>query len=63
MSDSPQLIRVTLGTGKGLAFAVDGRVVDSGPGVPCGGYVYCLPWQGGTGEDVISSPGFEQRYR
>ena len=58
-----RVIGLTLGTGIGSAFAVDGRIVESGAGVPPGGYIYCLPWRDGTIEDVISSRGLQQRYR
>ena len=58
-----RVIGLTLGTGIGSAFAVDGHLVESGPGVPPGGYIYCLPWRDGIIEDVISSRGLQQRYR
>jgi glucokinase len=58
-----RVIGLTLGTGIGSAFAVDGRIVESSAGVPPGGYIYCLPWRDGTIEDVISSRGLQQRYR
>ncbi len=43
-----RVMGLTLGTGVGSAFVVDGRIVTTGPGVPAQGYVYCLPWNGGT---------------
>lgn len=46
---------LTLGTGIGAAFAVDGRLVTDGPGVPAGGEIWNLPYQGGIVEDFISS--------
>ncbi len=58
-----RVIGLTLGTGIGSAFAVEGRIVDSAPGLPPGGYIYCLPWGEGTIEDVISSRGLQRRYR
>jgi glucokinase len=58
-----RVIGLTLGTGIGSAFAVDGRIIESGAGVPPGGYIYCLPWREGTIEDVVSSRGLQRRYR
>jgi glucokinase len=56
-------VGITLGTGVGSAFALDGSIVDHGPGVPHGGEVYCLPWDGGTVEDTISTRAIQRRYR
>ncbi|MBZ5565109.1 MAG: ROK family protein [Acidobacteriia bacterium] len=58
-----RVIGLTLGTGIGSAFAVDGRIVIAGPGVPPHGYIYCLPWKEGTVEDTLSSRGLQGRYR
>jgi len=58
-----RVMGLTLGTGLGSAFVVDGRIVTSGPGVPPEGYVYCLPWNGGTIEDEISARGLQRRYQ
>lgn len=46
---------LTLGTGVGSAFAIDGRAVTSGSGVPPGGEIWNLPYAGGTVEDLIST--------
>ncbi|HEY1802854.1 MAG TPA: ROK family protein [Terracidiphilus sp.] len=48
-------IGLTLGTGIGSAFAVDGDLVTEGPGVPTSGEIWNLPYQGGIVEDFISS--------
>lgn len=48
-------IGLTLGTGIGSAFAVDGQLVTTGPGVPSGGEIWNLPYQGGIVEDFIST--------
>ncbi|HVN93625.1 MAG TPA: ROK family protein [Terracidiphilus sp.] len=48
-------IGLTLGTGIGSAFAVNGALVTDGPGVPPGGEIWNLPYQGGIVEDFISS--------
>jgi glucokinase len=48
-------VGLTLGTGIGSAFAVDGQLVTTGPGVPSGGEIWNLPYHGGIVEDFISS--------
>ncbi len=48
-------VGLTLGTGIGSAFAVNGHLVTEGPGVPSGGEIWNLPYRGGTVEDFISS--------
>jgi glucokinase len=48
-------VGLTLGTGIGSAFAVEGRLVTDGPGVPSGGEIWNLPYQGGIVEDCVSS--------
>ncbi len=46
---------LTLGTGVGSAFAVDGRAVTEGAGVPSGGEIWNFPYGDGTVEDLIST--------
>lgn len=46
---------LTLGTGVGSAFAVDGHAVIVGDGVPPGGEIWNYPYAGGTVEDLIST--------
>jgi len=48
-------VGLTLGTGIGSAFAVDGHLVTEGPGVPSSGEIWNLPYRGGIVEDFISS--------
>jgi glucokinase len=48
-------VGLTLGTGVGSAFAICGRLVEDGAGVPHGGEIYCLPWNEQTVEDEIST--------
>jgi len=48
-------IGLTLGTGIGSAFAVDGSLVTEGPGVPQGGEIWNLPYRGAIVEDFVSS--------
>ncbi|GAB4321600.1 MAG: ROK family protein [Candidatus Sumerlaeia bacterium] len=56
------VIAVTLGTGLGSAFQREGRVVESGPGVPPEGWFYSTPWGDGTAEDCFSTRGLLRRY-
>lgn len=46
---------LTLGTGCGSAFAVDGRIATSGPGVPDGGFVYPLRHGDHTVDELVSA--------
>jgi glucokinase len=55
-------VSITLGTGIGSAFAVDGRVVRDGDGVPNGGEIWNLPYHGGILEDQISTRALQQSY-
>jgi len=56
-------VGITLGTGIGSAFAVDGRVVTEGPGVPAGGEIWNLPYEGGIVEDSLSSRAIQKNYQ
>jgi glucokinase len=53
---------ITLGTGIGSAFAVDGRIVTTGKGVPPGGEIWNLPFAGGILEDAVSSRSIRSDY-
>ena len=55
-------VGITLGTGVGSAFAVDGHLVTSGPGVPPGGEIWNLPYEGGIVEDLISTRAIQGGY-
>jgi glucokinase len=55
-------VGITLGTGLGSAFLVDGRIVDSGPDVPTDGALYLVPFRGADVEDRISRRGLLARY-
>jgi glucokinase len=59
----PRAVGITLGTGIGSAFAVDGRVVTSGPGVPPSGEIWNLPYEGKTVEDFLSTRAIQENYR
>jgi glucokinase len=56
-------VAITLGTGIGSAFAVDGHVIREGTGVPPGGEIWNLPYQGGILEDQISTRAIRQSYQ
>ena len=56
-------VGLTLGTGIGAAFAVDGRIVAEGPGVPPGGEIWNLPYEAGIVEDFISSRAIVGNYQ
>jgi predicted NBD/HSP70 family sugar kinase len=59
--DYQRLIGVTLGTGCGSAFLVDGVPVTSGPGVPPNGWLYPVPFRGIRADDAFSRRGLEAR--
>jgi len=56
-----RLIGVTLGTGCGSAFLVDGLPVTSGRGVPPNGWLYPVLFRGIRADDVFSRRGLEFR--
>jgi glucokinase len=55
-------IGVTLGTGLGSAFLVDGAIVRSGPGVPADGELHRVPFRGRPVEDMLSGRGLCVRF-
>ncbi len=56
-------IGITLGTGIGSAFAVDGHVVTEGKGVPPGGEIWNLPYEVGIVEDYVSTRAIQRSYK
>lgn len=58
-----RVMAVTLGTGCGAAFLVGGRMIESGEGVPPGGAVYHLPFQGEIIDEWISRRGILRIWR
>jgi glucokinase len=54
---------ITLGTGIGSAFAVNGRVQIEGPGIPPGGEIWNLHFQDGIVEDLISTRAIRKSYQ
>ncbi len=58
-----RVVVFTLGTGVGSGFAVDGRVVTEGKGVPPGGEIWNVPYEGGIVEDQISTRALQRAYK
>jgi len=58
----PRAVGITLGTGIGSAFAIDGRVVTDGPGVPLDGEIWDLPYEDGIVEYYLSTRGIQGNY-
>ncbi len=58
-----RVVGLTLGTGIGSAFAVDGRLVAEGAGVPRGGEIWNLPYEGGIVEDFVSARAIAGNYQ
>lgn len=56
-------VGITLGTGVGSAFAVDGHVVTEGRGVPPGGEIWNLPYENGIVEDSVSTRAVQASYK
>ena len=52
---APRAVGLTLGTGIGSAFSIDGQIVTSGPGIPPGGEIWNLPYKTGIVEDYAST--------
>ncbi len=52
-----RVLCVTLGTGCGSVFLVDGAVVTEGQGLPPHGWLYSLPYKGSTLDEVLSRRG------
>jgi len=57
-----RVVVFTLGTGVGSGFAVDGKVVTEGKGVPPGGEIWNVPYEGGIVEDQISTRALQRAY-
>jgi glucokinase len=56
-------VGLTLGTGVGSAFAVDGHVITTGPGIPPDGEIWNVPYQGGIVEDLVSTRFIQGAYQ
>jgi glucokinase len=55
-------IGITLGTGIGSAFSVDGELVVTGEGVPDGGEIWNYPYRGEILENLISTATLQRSY-
>ncbi len=55
-------VGLTLGTGIGSAFAMDGDCVTAGYGVPPGGEIWDFSYRGATVEDLISTRSVKREY-
>ncbi|MGB6973132.1 MAG: ROK family protein [Terracidiphilus sp.] len=61
--DFSRAVAITLGTGIGCAFGVDGRVATEGKGVPPGGEIWNMPYEGKTVEDYLSTRALQKSFR
>jgi glucokinase len=61
--DRRRLLGVTLGSGLGSAFVVNGQAVDTGPGVPAQGWLYPVLFGGQRADDCFSRRGLLARLR
>ncbi len=57
-----RVVCFTLGTGVGSGFAIDGHVVTEGKGIPPGGEIWNVPYEGGIVEDQISTRALQRAY-
>jgi glucokinase len=55
-------VGITLGTGLGSAFLVDGQIVRAGRGVPPNGDLHVVPFRGAPAEDAISGRAITARF-
>lgn len=53
---------ITLGTGVGSAFSVNGKIVVQGPGVPAGGEIWNQAYRDGIVEDYISTLAIQRTF-
>jgi glucokinase len=56
------VIGITLGTGVGSAFAINGKIVESGEGVPVGGEIWNIAYQNSVVENFISTRAIVRTY-
>jgi glucokinase len=55
-------IGITLGTGVGSAFAVEGKIVVEGPGIPPGGEIWNQAYRDGIVEDYVSTLAIQRTF-
>lgn len=58
-----RVLALTLGTGLGSGFVVDGQLITSGESVPANGWVYHLPFEDTCADDSFSTRWFCKRYK
>jgi len=58
-----QVVGITLGTGIGSAFLVDGELTTDAPGVPPDGEIWLSPFHSGIFEDYVSAAAVARQYR
>jgi glucokinase len=56
-------VGITLGTGIGSAFAIDGTIITEGAGIPSSGEIWNYPYGSGTVEDAVSTRAIQRFYR
>ena len=54
---------ITLGTGIGSGFSLSGRLLTHGFGIPPGGEIWNLPFNGGIVEDILSARAIQREYQ
>lgn len=60
--DEARFLGITLGTGLGSGFIVDGEVVTEGEGIPADGEIWEFLYDGGKLEEVVTKKGLERAY-
>ena len=60
--DEARFLGITLGTGLGSGFIVDGEVVTEGEGIPADGEIWEFLYDGGELEEVVTKEGLERAY-
>ena len=59
-TDVSRVVGITLGTGVGSAFAIDGEILADGPGVPPGGEIWNVPFKDGIVEEFVSAAAIQR---
>jgi glucokinase len=62
LEDHERAVAITIGTGIGSAFLINGEIVREGSGVPLDGAVHNLRYQGAALEDVVSRRCLREAY-
>ncbi len=59
-TDVNRVVGITLGTGVGSAFAINGEILSNVPGVPPGGEIWNVPYKDGIVEEAVSSAAIQR---